>query len=540
MRWWSWVGLAGVLGVVTAFVWLPWFRPPKMTANVRPVPGGDQEIAWLHNPTSYETWENYVLGVKRAEMHSEGGPNGLEVDDSGAYPDKTTAVPEIIIRRKGFTGALRVRWYKVTDDAPQEAWVQALARRDPPPLVVLAGWTSDRAKTLADTMREVNWQRARPLYFLATATADKVEPDDDNASGGQVPPLISLYDRSFRFCFTNQQMARAVTDFVLSDPTLRPGPIVWPGLPAVQAMAANPISGVISLGVDTFAREETLPSYAISWEDDPYSKDLSLKFREAFREREENTPGLIKLTAKLYPVPFSTGRLNRPTAVEAQNVESILADLPPPGMRTVLIIPTVTNPARRTLRALVQGNPAVGHQIVAVTGDGLGVNAFFRDRDFAWPVRSLPVPFVQFTHADPFAWDYPGTGPTPPAGYELSPPTSGGVRSSTEDIRLFTRMTRVLAKAAFQEGTTALEANPDTIAERLHTLKPALFDQAGNRLDGTGEHVVVLRPTFAENIPGKHHIDGILEVYERKPSVPGWTRLHTLPLGRAPLVGQSE
>jgi hypothetical protein len=449
-------------------------------------------------------------------------------------------VPEVIIRRKGFTGALRVRWYKVTDDAPQEAWVHALARREPSPLVVLAGWTSDRAKTLADAMREASWPGAHPLYFLATATADKVEPDDDNASGGQVPPLISLYDRSFRFCFTNRQMAQAVTDFVLSDPTLRPGPIVWPGLQAVPALVASPLSGIISLAIDTFPEAHHIPSYAISWEDDPYSKDLSVKFREAFRDHDGNGSGMVRLNATTYTVPFSTGRLNRPTAVESRVVEDILANLPPPGTRTVLIIPTVTNPARRTLRTLVQGNPNVGHQIVAVTGDGLGVNAFFRDRDFAWPVRSIPVPFVQFTHADPFAWDISGTGPVPPVGYELTPPTPGGVRSSTEDIRLFTRMTRVLAKAAFPEGETALVDNPDTIAERLHALKPALFDQAGNRLDGTGEHVVVLRPTFSDNTPGKRHIDGILEVYERKPSVPGWTRLHTLSLGRTPLVGQSE
>ena len=61
---------------------------------------GDQEIAWLHNPTSYESWENFVWGAKRAEMAVDGGPDGLEVDDANAYPVRTTAVPEVVVRRR--------------------------------------------------------------------------------------------------------------------------------------------------------------------------------------------------------------------------------------------------------------------------------------------------------------------------------------------------------------------------------------------------------------------------------------------------------
>jgi hypothetical protein len=525
MRWWQWIGIIGAAAVVVIAVWLPWFKPQKTAVKPRQLHGNDQEIAWLHNPTSYESWENFVWGVKRAEMASDGGPTGLEVDDSAAYPEKTTAVPEVVIRRKGYDGALRIRWYKVTDDAPQEAWVAALARRDPAPLAVLGGWYSDRAKTLADAMRDASWSGSRPLYFLVTATADKVEPDDDNASGGQVPPLISLYDRSFRFCFTNRQMAEAVADFVLSDPTLRPGPIAWPGLHAVPTWAVGTWAGLIALAPDMFPDPQPVPCHAIAWDDDPYSKDLSLKFREAFRDH---------LVATIHPIPFSTGRLNRTTAAETRVVEEILADLPPPGIRTVLIIPTASAPARRTIRGLVQGNPAIGHQLVAVTGDGLGVNVFFRDRDFAWPVRSLPVPFVQFTHADPFGWDSPNGQVAPPPGYELTPPQPGAARSSTEDIRLFTRMAQVVTTAAFPEGSTTLANNPDVVANRLRTATPPFFDAAGDRLSGTGEHVVVLRPVFPGDISNsKRPYDAILEVYVRKPVGPGWSLLHALPLGHS-------
>jgi hypothetical protein len=494
-------------------------RPARTAAAPEPVPAGDHEVAWLHVPTAFETWDNFVRGVKRAEMAGD-GPAGLEVDESGAYPEKTTAVPEVVVRRKGFAGALRVRWYKVTDDAPAEAWAAALAARDPAPLAVLGGWSSDRAKTLADALRDAAWPGPRPLLFLANATADKVDPDDDIATGGQGPPLISVYDRSFRFCFTNRQMAEAVTDFVLSDPTLRPGPVVLPGLRAGPAAAAGGWAGLTAAAADLGSGKPPA-GHVIEWKDDPYSTDLSYKFREELRRRA----GLV-LTTQC--VPFSTGRMNRPNPAEAGAAEHVLANLPPPGHRTLLVIPTVSAPARRTLRAIVQGEPDVGRQLVAVTGDGMSVNTFFRDREFAWPVRSLPVPVVLFTHAHPFDWDKPGAGPPAPPGYEQLAPAPGAVRSSTEEVGLFTRLARVVAAAAFPDGAPAVAAGPDAVAARLRALGPPFFDANGDRRAGTGEHVVVLRPGF----PGEGRGGPALEVYARHPDGPGWRRVNVTPLGR--------
>jgi hypothetical protein len=205
----------------------------------------------------------------------------------------------------------------------------------------------------------------------------------------------------------------------------------------------------------------------------------------------------------------------------------------------VLVLPTVSAPARRTLRALLQGNPEVGRQLVVVTGDGIGMNTFFRDREFAWPVRSLRVPVVLFLHADPFAWDRPGSGATPPPGYDLLEPAEGMVRSSTEDVRLFTLITRTVARAAFPDGAGGVAEGPDAVARRLHALTPEFFDAAGNRRSGTGEHVVVLRPVFpGESRSGKRP-DATLDVYTRVPESPAWTRLHSTPLGRA-AGGHSE
>jgi hypothetical protein len=180
----------------------------------------------------------------------------------------------------------------------------------------------------------------------------------------------------------------------------------------------------------------------------------------------------------------------------------------------------------------LQGNPQIGRRLVAVTGDGISVNTFFRDRDFAWPMRSLRVPFVAFAHADPFAWDAPDSGRAPPAGYELTPPRPGEVRSTTDDLQHYNRLVRVVAKAAFPDGSGALASSADAVAARLHTLDPPFFDRGGDRLPGAGEHVVVLRPSFPEERrDGKSPVEGTLEVYTRRATGAGWTRLHSLPLG---------
>jgi hypothetical protein len=516
------------LGVGLAGARLGWFRSGRVGPDPQPVPSGDCEIAWLNNPTSFETWENFVWGVKRAEMAGHNGPTGLQVDDSGAFPVHTTAVPEIVVRRNGYAGSLRIRWYKVTDDATQEDWVKALAARDPAPLAVVGGWSSYRAKELAEAMRTANWGDTRPLLFLTQATADTVlDPDHNNPGQWSSRVLISVYDRSFRFCFTNRQMAEAVTDFVLFDPGLRPGPAAWPGLHAVPAAAAGPWAALASLAAQTLADVSPVPGFAIEWEDDPYSRDLNAEFRKALCQQATRPP----VRVSVYSVPFSTGRLNRPNRAEAEVAEHILANLPPPGTRSVLVLPTVSAPARRTLRALVQGDPEVGRQLVAVNGDGLGMNTFFRDREFAWPVRSLPIPFVLFTHADPFGWDRPGDGPPPPPGYELAAPPPGEVRTSTEDIRLFTRMAGIVAAGVFPDGSAEIARSPKEVADRLHSLSTPFFDAAGDRLSDTGEYVVALRPVFPGDIPPRPNTDATLEVYTRQPIHPGWTRVHAIPLG---------
>lgn len=529
-RWWPVVALALVVGgfvLVRSGLW----RGAE-TARPLPVPDGDQEIAFLHIPTSGDTWENFVWGMKRAETGSN-----LRVDDSAAFPDRTTAVPEVVISRPGFAGKLRVRWYKVTNYGPTDAWIRALAARSPAPLAVVGGWSSDRAREVAEAMAAASWPGPKPLFLIAVATADDVHADDHFDRNYQPKKLIELYDRSFRFCFTNRQMARTVTDFVLTDPALRPGPAVLPGMRAVAGAGGGPRimlpwlaelkvppHGVAALP-EVRAEAPGMPAFAVVWKDDPYALDLYERFRDAVHEYG-GQPGRPRLALELSFVPFSVGRFARPNPYEAQVVDHIVASLPRRGDRTLLVIPTVTAPARRVLSAIALGSPGAARRLVAVTGDGIPVNALFRDGEFAWPVRSVPIPLALFTHTDPFDWDEPGD-PVPPRGYELPPPARpGDVKNTVEDIQLFSLITRVLTGAAFADGTDRLNADPDAVATRLRA--GTFFDPSGDRLAGSGEHVVVLRPTPRVEgvVPNP---DAVIEVWTRG-SGREWLKVRSRPV----------
>ena len=60
---------------------------------------------------------------------------------------------------------IRLRWYKLSSDVDNRQWVNALARRDPPPLVFMGGPSSDRAIELAQALNErTEWKGGvRPL-----------------------------------------------------------------------------------------------------------------------------------------------------------------------------------------------------------------------------------------------------------------------------------------------------------------------------------------------------------------------------------------
>jgi hypothetical protein len=455
---------------VVVLVFMPaWWRNDSAIAVPLPVPSGDQEIAWIHTTTNAATWERFVTGVMRTPMTVR----GLHVDDTRAFLDSTTAVPELVLSRDGHAGKLRIRWYKLQNEVGHWEWIRALAARSPAPLAVIGGGSTNRALELARAMEEqTTWAGsggARPPLLVTTATA-VFDSDDINKTR-----LVDIYKgRTFRFCFSNEAMANAVVDFVYSRPELTPAP------------PTKTPDGVL----------------VVNWLDDQYSIDLQGQFQEALLRARKTTHGAA---FEYWKVAFSVGGFVSPNIYEQETAQRIAAHLGQVSdQRLLLVLPSTTHPARRLLQSLVDTDPTAANRLVVVTGDGIPVNAVLRDGEFAWPVGSMPVPLVFFAHNDPTAWDTPESRIQPPLGYEFRPP------NGTEEAMHFGTLTKILATECFPTDRPLL-THGNLLTDRLKSLSPAFFEANGERKSGTGEHVVVVRP----------RPEPTLSIWKREPT--GWT-----------------
>jgi hypothetical protein len=512
---------------------LLWLRGDGTLANQalpRPVPPGDQEIVWLYAATQAESWERFVAAIRQLER----GHTDLElqvVEDANVFPTQTTAVPELAITLGKNKNRLWFRWYKLTNDMTTRDWVEALARRSPPPLAIIGGGSSDRAYDLATALNDIRGRLAAPpLLAITTATADQVEVETDEwepiTMGDQVYQvrkrqelhLMQLYpDRSFRFCFTNSQMARAVTDFIWSQPELRPD-------------------------------SETV--FVPRWEDDPYSQDLADQYRDAFRRRVVKAGarawawqaghavlGNFPLDLRVvyrdeYPlithyrhlnIAHSLGSFDRPNEWEAQaaaKVMDALAEQNPMPLRPLLPLPApAAQPARRFLRGLLRTAPTQADRFVVALGDSFDFNTVYRDRNQIWPIQDLPFTLVFFCHRNPV--DPDAFAPDQSATADAVPDPSGRTSSGTDILLLYRDVVEALAQAAYHDGQ--LVADADQLRANLRTAcwrdgrvhfdseGKHLFDQEGNRFSHSGEHVVWLEPSRV----GDHRVEAraFLRVY---------------------------
>jgi hypothetical protein len=455
---------AVVIGAAVAIFW-------PQTGQLRPTPlpvaEGDHEIVWLYTATNAASWERFVAAVRRSAGRLQQDQPGLQPDinDANAFPRQTTAVPEVSLALPGKAGRLVFRWYKITSDWKTRDWVEALLKRPQPPLAIIGGSSSDAARELAGQLRDHTAGRPekdRPLLLLTTATADRVSDPDAPA---QDVDLTRLYaDRTFRYCFSNRQMASAVMRFLLSRDDMRPD--------------ANPV-------------------HMVQWDDDSYSHDLTDGFREALPP----SSGLINPAR----IASSVGSFLTPNRFEAEAVDDLLSDLeraPEPQSRPLLVVTGQSAPSRRFLRELARTAPAQARRFVVVTGDALAFNTVYRDRRVAWPIQDLPFALVFFTHFNPI---------DPDAGFRPEDESSGGDEggtssTGTEDILLNGAIVETLVEAFVRDGKPAADAAD--LAARLAEIRhrhglfgydpegTALFGAEGNRLGGAGENLVYLRPHF--------------------------------------------
>jgi len=434
----------------------------KMVARALPVPDGDVEIAWFNTSTGGVAWERFVLGIHRVVRTSA----NLEMDDSRAFLDQSTATPEIVLSWKDGPGKLRIRWYKQTGAIGTSEWIDALAQRNPAPLAIIGGGTSDRALDLAQKLNDrTQWRGSRPLFFITTATANEVD-----LPGGERRSLTQIYpDRTFRFCFTNEQMAKAVIDFLWQDAELRP-----------RGGAAAKIE------------DEPYPVvFPIRWDDDPYSIDLYERFHQAVQAKTEKR-FISQFTSH---AAYSVGSFERVNQVEDGIAQNILAELPiQPGQRSLLIMPTSTTPARRFLRALAGDSPLIGRHLVAVNGDAISINDVYRDGSLLWNIRDVPIPLVFFAHQNPIGWD------------EYLPPPTG-----TDDVLLLAEMVRVLT-ATIRPSGGELVRDADALLRNMRSQKIIAFDGVGNREKGS-EFIVCLKPEISGD--GRIGMRAPLQVWTR-------------------------
>jgi hypothetical protein len=363
------------------------------------------------------------------------------------------------------------------------------------------------ANSLQDQYAASGNDGATPLLLLTTATADQGQRRDGSMAG-----LTELYDgRTFRFCFTNKQMAEAVTDFVWSQDGLRPDGDAY---------------------------------YLAPWKDDGYSMDLAAWFINTIEPRLvarnvarawarhagaaavgglapdlEGPPSRWVNLREWQPIYCGVGTFNEPNRWEAEVAESLMEKRrQDPARRAVLVLPAASaQPARRFLRGLMRAAPAQAQRFVVVTGDAISFSTIYRDRNVAWPVQDLPFDLVFFCHRNP-ADDLAGFQvERDPAEGERGPPGAGSDSpggTGTEDVLLFGDIVEAVAQAALRDG--GLVSSADELRERLAQVhwQPAerrvgpgpegfpLFSDKeksrGNRRYGSGEHIVWLQPLTDE------------------------------------------
>jgi hypothetical protein len=514
------IGL-GALAIGAALVL---FRPPGTNGRPEPLPVADNEVevAWLYPASNLASWERFVAATQQTAEQLRATYPDLDVQTDRAFPPETVATAETALKWTGSGRRLVFRWYKLTSKQKTADWVEALVRRRPPPLAIVGGNTSDAAREVAAQLAQSSAQLPegqRPLLIFTTASADEVVRRVVSIGEGAPPaedaPAVQLTEiyprRTFRFCFTNRQMATAVTRFVWQNDELRP---------------------------------DSGPAHMVWWDDDAYSRDLMNGFGRALQSAGVSSPAekawalgcllrgatlpdlasafvpyqplgsdrlALRVATRVAPptpllIDSSVGTFEVPNRLESQAALYLLQALveQPHQRRPLLAVTGQSAPSRRFLRALARNAPEQTSRCVVVTGDAISFNTIYRDGAVTWPIQDLPYRLVFFCHRNPI---------DRAAGFRPFEEVRDGsdgpgltATTGTEDLLLFDDIVTALALCCERDGQRCRDAQQ--LAERFHelhvregklnfdpTARP-LFGDSGNRHSGTGEHVVYLAPEY--------------------------------------------
>lgn len=483
--------------------------------NVKSVPKGDQEIAWVAPATGSDSWERLVsaLAMMEKDWERHHGTPGLRVNLDKAFLNLTAAVPEIGLSFAEGGPTLWIRWYKLTGENTAAGWVEKLMQRGQPPLAVIGGETTDRALKMAQALKDARgkWGGADPLFLISTATADAISPEDDPnflIPADKLPRLMDAYpDRTFRYSFTNGRMVEALIDFMQQNPHV------------CASTSSDPmqIAGMVAAG-DSWACIGNLAAMGhaqpwsfcgVSWWDDGYSRDMINTFlRYLGRKVESRDWERVFVTNER--VEYSAGGYQQVNDSEGRVVGTLLQEAATHDRsHFFLLLPTGSQRVRRFVSDLYRQAPLEARRFVVLTGDSISLNQVFRDRDTAWNVLEVPVPLVFFSHRLPADVE---------AGFDWKASEEElGAQTGTQDLLLHRDIIESLLLAAFDRDRLSGDAdtvmahlretvwskgrvhNPRVKAPEGNPNPESLFTAEGNRRPGTGEHIVWVQPLFEKD-----------------------------------------
>ncbi len=449
---------------------------------------GSQEetILWLAPPTYMVSWQRFVQALRVEVSSAFGDTAALDLDKVAPLEPGTT--PEVVLSHAG--RAIRWRWAIQTGDLAD--LLEREIGQSGKVLGVIGGSTTESALQLARALNSYSPtlpDEKHPVLILQTATAEWVygsgarkmwEPENAQQQlvGSQAEKLMSIYPgKTFRFGFNNSRIAEVVTKYIC-------------GL-------YQPIS--------------PRPAMQVVWEDDPYGVDVLESFQKAYARQVGAAGG-----GQPVRIRSGVGALDTPNRHEmkaAGVMANELAESRKLG-RSWIVMGGQADPCRRFLTALSRKLPTNNSKDLPLIafGDTPGFNRVFRDQRLLWPIDDLPFELVFFCHQDPSSRQA-GFGDNPPADQKWQ-------TNSTDDLLLWRNIAGGLIAAWGHTAPNATSPKSlcealslltvengslDQVADRHDGLKFTIssgdgrdqkrfFDREGDRLSGTGEHLVHLEP----------------------------------------------